>query len=125
MTNKLPSNPDDVKAHKKFLLNTLGLKKPIGSKKKKKEKKKKNNKPIIGELTAAQIARREKVTGPELSDPSEDAYNRYNTSQKDLDEVNKNKPKGSFIKGSLRKSHGGSVKRKAYANGGSVRDARY
>jgi hypothetical protein len=25
----------------------------------------------------------------------------------------------------LRKSHGGSVKRKGYANGGSVRDARY
>ena len=61
MTNTLPSNPDDVKAHKKFL-NTLGLKKPIGPKK----KKKKNNKPIIGELTAAQIARRKKVTGPEL-----------------------------------------------------------
>ena len=123
MTNRLPSNPKDVEAHQEFI-RTLGLKKPIGSKKKK-EKKKKNNKPIIGELTAAQIARREKVTGPELSDPSQDAYNRYKTSQEYLDEVNKNKPKGSFIKGTLRKSHGGSVKRKAYANGGSVRDARY
>jgi hypothetical protein len=122
MTNRLPSNPKDVEAHQEFI-RTLGLKKPIGSKKKKKEKKKKNNKPVIGELTAAQIARRKKVTGPELSDPSQDAYNRYKTSQEDLGTVNKNKR--PFIKGSLRKSHGGSVKRKAYANGGSVRDARY